>query len=103
MSSLETLIPVKATRRTTRGPVLRGLWGPKPAFPRKPFWTLHGSNLSMGLCRGHYNARTWTQATNSGVKLQPKMHIVTRRPRTMTDGSCIVGNPGSGPNPAAKY
>jgi hypothetical protein len=103
MSSLETPIPVKATRQTTRGP--RATWptGPKPAFPRKPFWTLHGSNLSMGLCRGHYNARTWTQAADSGVKLQPEMHIVTRRPRTMADGSCIVGNPGSGPNPAAKY
>jgi hypothetical protein len=103
MSSLETPIPVKATRRTTRGP--RATWptGPKPAFPRKPFWTPHGSNLSMSLCRGHYNARTWTQAADSDVKLQPEMHIVTRRPSTMVDGSCIVGNPGSGPNPAAKY
>jgi hypothetical protein len=72
MSSLETPIPVKATRRTTRGP--RATWstGPKPASPRKPFWTPHGSNLSMSLCRGHYNTRTWTQAADSGVKLQPR-------------------------------
>jgi hypothetical protein len=103
MSSLETPIPVKATRRTTRGVMLPDLWGRKPAFPREPFWTPHGSNLSMGLCRGHCDARTWTQAADSGVKLQPEMHIVTRRPSTMADGSCIVGNPGSGPNPAAKY
>jgi hypothetical protein len=103
MSSLETTIPVKATRRTTRGP--RATWstGPKPAFPRKPFWTLHGSNLLMGLCRNHYNARTWTQAVDSGVKLQPEMHIVIKRPRSMADGSCVVGNRGSGLNPAAKY
>jgi hypothetical protein len=103
MSSLETPILVKAIRRTTRGP--RGTWptGLKPAFPRKPLWTPHGSNLLMGLCRGHYNERTWTQATDSGVKLQPEMHIVTRRSSTMGDGSCIVGNPGSGPNPATKY
>jgi hypothetical protein len=69
MSSLETPIPVKATRRTTRGP--RAAWptGPKPAFPQKIFWTPHGSNLSMGLCRGHYNTRMWTQATDLGVKL----------------------------------
>jgi hypothetical protein len=103
MSSLETPIPVKATRRTTRGPRATWSMGPKPASPRKPFWTPHGSNLSMSLCRGHYNARTWTQAADSGVKLQPEMHIVTRRPSTMAGGSCIVGNPGSGPNPAAKY
>jgi hypothetical protein len=103
MSSLETPILVKATRRTTRGP--RATWptGPKPAFLQKPFWTPHRSNLSMGLCRGHYNVRTWTQAADSGVKLHPEMHIVTRRPSTMADGSCTVGNPGSGPNPAAKY
>jgi hypothetical protein len=103
MSSLETPISVKATRQTTRAP--RATWpmGLKPAFPRKPFWTLHGSNLSMGLCRGHYNARTWTQAADSGVKLQPEMHIVTRRPRTMADSSYIVGNPGSGPKIVAKY
>jgi hypothetical protein len=52
MSSLEAPIPVKATRRTTRG--LHATWptGPKPAFPRKPFRTPHGSNLSMGLCWG---------------------------------------------------
>jgi hypothetical protein len=48
----------------------------------------------MGLCRGHYNVRTWTQAADSGVKLQPEMHIVTRRPSTMADGSCIVGTQG---------
>jgi hypothetical protein len=52
---------------------------------------------------GHYRARTWTQAADSDVKLQPEMHIVTRRSSTMADGSCIVGNPGSGHNPAAKY
>jgi hypothetical protein len=63
MSSLETPIPVKATRQTTRGP--RATWptGPKPAFPRKPFWTPHGSNLSMGLCRAHYYTRTCGRTT----------------------------------------
>jgi hypothetical protein len=103
MSSLEALILVKATRRTTMG--LRATWptGSKPAFPQKPFWTPHGSNLSMGLCRDRYSARTWTQAEDSDVKLQPKMQIVTRRSSTTADGSCIVGNLGSGPNPVAKY
>jgi hypothetical protein len=78
MSSLEAPILEKATRQITRG--LRATWptGPKPVFPRKPFWTSHGSNLSMGLCRGRCNVRTWTQATDSDVKLQPEMHIVTR-------------------------
>jgi hypothetical protein len=83
--------------------VLPGLRGRSLPSPRKPFWTPHGSNLLMGLCRGHYNASTWTQAANSAVKLQPEMHIVTRHQSTMADGSCIVGNPGSGPSPTAKY
>jgi hypothetical protein len=60
MSSPETPILVKATRRTTRGPHATWPTESKPAFPRKPLWTLHGSNLSMGLCRHHYNTRAWT-------------------------------------------
>jgi hypothetical protein len=83
--------------------MLPGLRGRSLPPPRKPFWTPHGSNLSTGLCRDHYNARTWTQAADSGVKLQPEMHIVTKRPSTMANGSCIVGNLGSRPNPVAKY
>jgi hypothetical protein len=35
MSSLETPIPVKATRLTTRGPCATWPMGPKPAFPPK--------------------------------------------------------------------
>jgi hypothetical protein len=103
MSSLEAPIPVKTTRRTTRGLCATWPTGPKPAFPLETLLDPHGSKLSMGLCRGHYSARMWTQAEDSDVKLQPEMHIVTRRSSTMPDGSCIVGNPGSGPNPAAKY
>jgi hypothetical protein len=100
MSSLETPIPVKATRRTTRGPVLPGLRGrslPSPGNPsRLPTgptfrWVCVGATTTRG--RG---LKRWTQ-------LQPEMHIVTKCPSTMADGSCIVGNPGSGPNPTAKY
>jgi hypothetical protein len=77
--------------------------GPKPVSPRNPFWTHHGFNLSTGLYRGNYSARAWTQAADSDVKLQPEMHIVTRRSSTMADGVCIVGNLGLGPNPVVKY
>jgi hypothetical protein len=92
---------VTTTRRATRGARTPWSTGPKPVFPRKPFWAPHGSNLLMSLCRGGYSARTWTPSANSDVKRQPEMHFVTRHPCTTANGSCIVGSPGSGPSPAA--
>jgi hypothetical protein len=99
MFSLEAPTPVMTARRATRGSRTPWSAGPKPAFPRKPFWTPHGSNLLMSLCRGNYSTRTRTPSASSGVKRQPEMHFVTRRPYTVANGSCIVGSLGSGPSP----
>jgi hypothetical protein len=79
------------------------LWSvrPKPAFPRKPFWTPHGSNLLMSLYRGNYSTRKRTPSASSGVKRQPELHFVAWCPYTAANGSCIVGSPGSGPSPMA--
>jgi hypothetical protein len=68
MSSLETPIPVKATRQTTKGD--RATWptGPKPAFPRKPFWTPHGSNLSMATTTRGRGLKRRTQVSSCNPK-----------------------------------
>jgi hypothetical protein len=39
--------------------------GPKPAFPRKPFWTPHGSRLLTSPCRNGYSTRTRTPLSNA--------------------------------------
>jgi hypothetical protein len=101
MFSPETPTLVATTRRATRGPCIPWSTGPKPASPRKPFWTPHGSSLLMSLCSGDYSARTRTPSGNANVKRQPEMHFVTRRPSTAANGSCVVGSPGSGPSPMA--
>jgi hypothetical protein len=101
MFSLETPTPVTTTRRATGGPRTPWSMGPKPIFPRKPFWTPHGSSLLMGLCRGGYDARMWTPSTNSDDKRRPEMHVTTERPGTATNGSCTVGSPRSRPGPRA--
>jgi hypothetical protein len=44
--------------------------------------------------------RMWTPSANAEGKQRSEMHIATRRPGA-TNGSCIVGNPGSGPSPMA--
>jgi hypothetical protein len=60
-----------------KGPRTPRSMGPKPAFPRKPFWTPHGSRLLTGPCRNGYSMRTRTPSSNAD------------------------GNPGSGPSPTA--
>jgi hypothetical protein len=101
MFSLETPTLVTTTRQVTRGHRIPWSTGPKPAFPRKPIWTPHESNLLMSLCRGDHSARTRTPPANSDVKRHPEMRFVTRRPCRAANGSCIVGSPGSGPSPTA--
>jgi hypothetical protein len=59
------------------GPRAPRSMGPKPAFPRKPFWTPHGSRLLMSPCGNGYNMRTRTPSSNAD------------------------GNLGSGPSPTA--
>jgi hypothetical protein len=51
--------------------------GPKPTFPRKPFWTPHGSRLLTSPCRNGYNTRMRAPSSNAD------------------------GNPGSGPSHTA--
>jgi hypothetical protein len=98
MFSLEAPTPVTTASRATRGPHTPWSTGPKPAFPRKPFWTPNGSSLLMGLCRGSNNAGTWNPSTSPVVKRRPEMHVVARRP-IAANGLCVVGSPGSGPSP----
>jgi hypothetical protein len=59
------------------GPRTPQSMGPKPAFPRKPFWTPHGSRLLTKPCRNGYSTRTRAPSSNADR------------------------NPGSGPSPTA--
>ena len=74
--------------------------GLKPAFLQKPLWIHHGSILLISLCMSGHSARMWAPSTNAEGKQRHEMHVATRRPGA-TNGSCIVGNPGSGPSPMA--
>ena len=63
--------------------------GPKPAFPRKPFWTPHGSSLLISLCRNGCGARTWTPSTNTDSRRWSEVHVATRRPGAIANSLCI--------------
>jgi hypothetical protein len=60
-----------------KGPRTPRSTGPKPTFPRKPFWTPHGSRLLTSPCTNGYSMRTRTPSSNAD------------------------GNPGSRPSPMA--
>jgi hypothetical protein len=75
MSSQEAPTPVGTTRWTPRGTPCSRSTGPKPAFPRKPFWTPHGSRPLTNPCGNGYSTRTRTPSSNAD------------------------GNPWSGPSP----
>jgi hypothetical protein len=100
MSSPETPTPVATTRRTTRGTPYSPVYGAEACLPSE---TLLGSprvkSFDKSVRSGH-SVRMWTPSANIEGKQRPKMHVATRRPGA-TNGSCIVGNPGSGPSPMA--
>jgi hypothetical protein len=99
MFSPEAPSLVTTARWTARGTPYSLAYGAEACLPRKPLWTHHGSSL-LSLCRSGHSVRMWTPSTNTDGKQRPEMHVATRRPGA-TNGSCIVGNPGSGPSPMA--
>jgi hypothetical protein len=88
MFSPETPAPVTTTRWATGEIPFSPVYGAKPAFPQKPYWTPHGSSLLMDPCRNDYSVRTWTPSSsadgNPGSRPNPKASTEPRRaPQTL--------------------
>jgi hypothetical protein len=76
------------------------VYGAEACLPPETFMGFHGSSILTNLCRSDHSVRMWTLSLHTGGKQRPEMHVATRRSGA-TNGSCIVGNPRSGPSPMA--
>jgi hypothetical protein len=55
------------------------VYGAEACLPQKSSWALHGSRLSMSLCRDSCSVKTWTSSMSADGKQQSEMRGTTKR------------------------